>query len=380
MSDHGYADRAARVLRARARSLDSRVTRDVGIGLVAHGMSLARRRRSVRRTLWSGLGAAAMVLAVFLGWSRSHGGATTLAPACAGPGCVGARSDATTARQSPYSASFGAGHTLTAPADAPARATLASGSRFELAAGGALACTEDGRTQRLQLSKGSVHLEVNKLREGERFLVSTADAEVEVRGTAFDVTVVAATDVCAPRTSVAVDHGVVEVRSAGGSDVLHAGGRWSSPCTPPPVDQPRARTATHLERLPSEPAAVARRDENGPSSASLALVERSAPDTSTERSAPDTSAERSALREQNDLYAQAEIARRGGRSGEALALYSRLLSGFAQGPLTESATVGRVRTLSRVDTVRAKREAERYLARFPSGFARAEMSALVSTP
>ena len=65
------------------------------------------------------------------------------------------------------------------------------------------------------LHDGSIDVEVTPLHAGERFRVVTADTEVEVRGTAFEVT--------ARRghlIGVRVRHGLVEVRPLGGTIAL----------------------------------------------------------------------------------------------------------------------------------------------------------------
>jgi hypothetical protein len=74
------------------------------------------------------------------------------------------------------------------------------------------------------LESGSVVAFVRPLARGERFLVVTADAEVEVRGTVFRV------EARAQRLrSVEVREGKVEVRSRGRTWLLTADERWSAP-------------------------------------------------------------------------------------------------------------------------------------------------------
>jgi hypothetical protein len=73
------------------------------------------------------------------------------------------------------------------------------------------------------LQTGTIHVEVSRLSQGERFRVRAGDGEVEVRGTAFDVTV---DDGHMER--VAVEHGRVEVRRPGAAGaVLGAGQHWT---------------------------------------------------------------------------------------------------------------------------------------------------------
>jgi hypothetical protein len=80
----------------------------------------------------------------------------------------------------------------------------------------------------VRLEEGTISVEVKRLGPGERFRVLTGDAEVEVRGTAFEVT--ARGDRLA---GVRVWHGRVEVRPIGREiGVLEAGQSWA----PEPTD------------------------------------------------------------------------------------------------------------------------------------------------
>jgi len=75
----------------------------------------------------------------------------------------------------------------------------------------------------VRLYSGTISVEVERLQNGERFRVIVGDAEVEVRGTAFDV--VADHD---KLTAVRVIHGRVEVRQGDNPMVvLNAGDRWA---------------------------------------------------------------------------------------------------------------------------------------------------------
>jgi TolA-binding protein len=91
----------------------------------------------------------------------------------------------------------------------------------------------------VRLVEGTLTVEVDPLRSGERFRVVTGDAEVEVRGTAFDVS--AAGD---RLRSVRVIHGAVEVRPAGGTALmLGAGQSWDATALGPRTDAGQAATA-----------------------------------------------------------------------------------------------------------------------------------------
>jgi hypothetical protein len=73
------------------------------------------------------------------------------------------------------------------------------------------------------LESGTIHVEVSRLGQGERFRVRAGDGEVEVRGTAFDVTVDGG-----HMERVEVEHGRVEVRRTGAAGaVLGAGEHWA---------------------------------------------------------------------------------------------------------------------------------------------------------
>ena len=83
--------------------------------------------------------------------------------------------------------------------------------------------SEDGTTDEIvRLKRGRVTVAVHKLAESERFRVVTADAEVEVRGTSFDVVVQD------DRLMAVVVHtGLVEVRLRDRDPILLAAGeRW----------------------------------------------------------------------------------------------------------------------------------------------------------
>jgi hypothetical protein len=259
---------------------------------------------------------------------------------------------------------------------------LETGTRISVDRQGAIECREDGATQRFGIVRGRAELHVAKLHPGERFLVDTPDAEIEVHGTSFSVRLAEASPECAARTSVDVEEGVVEVRFDGRRAFLHAGDQWTHDCVPSSTaatTRPRGdRAAEHtparagtrsLETAPVAPAAPV------PANSSVASA-----DASPRADAAASATPVSALTEQNELYARAQAAAREGRSGEALAAYARLLQLFPNGPLVESASVQRVRLLVRLDRAQARAEADRYLVKFPNGFARHDMEALTFEP
>ncbi len=79
--------------------------------------------------------------------------------------------------------------------------------------------------ERVVLITGTLSVDVSPLERGERFRIATSDAEVEVRGTAFEITADHGRLV-----SVHVWHGRVEVRPRDGANVILGGGAaWAAP-------------------------------------------------------------------------------------------------------------------------------------------------------
>jgi hypothetical protein len=111
----------------------------------------------------------------------------------------------------------------------------------------------------IRLVEGTITVEVEPLQPGERFRVITGDAEVEVRGTAFDVT--ARGDRLA---AVRVIHGAVEVRAGQSPPVrVGAGESWTAPAAAPtaepasPAPEPPLPTPAPRRAPPPTPALVA---------------------------------------------------------------------------------------------------------------------------
>ncbi|MFT3764944.1 MAG: FecR domain-containing protein [Minicystis sp.] len=143
--------------------------------------SPASLRAPSRRPLVFAFAAAAMVLAVAVGWA---GGRLT-APAAP---AVGSQAAETTIRPS-------------------------NEASFERKATAGI--------EVVTLDRGTLDVTVRPLAKGERFVVRTKDAEIEVRGTAFRVEAEGGRI-----RGVAVTEGTVEVRYAGFSAVIPSGGSW----------------------------------------------------------------------------------------------------------------------------------------------------------
>jgi len=193
---------------------------------------------------------------------------------------------------------------------------------------------------------------VAKLAPDQRFVIRTTDAEVEVRGTKFQVSYAAPSPNCAggTPTRVAVSEGLVIVRHHGTESRVAAGESWPK-CAEPRVVQ-RSAALEH---------------------ASVAAKEV-APATASER------LEASRLAEQNELYGRAMASRRQGNPADAVATLDVLLRKFPSGPLAENATVERMRAMRGVDRAAAQSAARDYLKRYPAGFAAAEARAVAAGP
>ena len=102
----------------------------------------------------------------------------------------------------------------------------------------------------VRLTEGMISIEVDKLQPGERFRVVTGDAEVEVRGTAFEVVVERD-----HLRRVRVHHGRVEVRAAGAPiKMLDAGERWETTLAmAEPTTAPARDSANRVSPEPAVP-------------------------------------------------------------------------------------------------------------------------------
>lgn len=343
-----HAARAARLLAQRRPTPPSNeMSREEGVGIVAQAILERSRRRRLRFLLGGSVvaaSAAAAAVVFTLGWLQKPDVAKVGEPSPVDRGSVegqpflpGGRVAATAER------------TRVIEFDTGTRMTLGREAELEYRAGSGV--------RRFGLLRGELELSVSKLSAGHRFVVETPDAEVEVRGTVFQVEIANPETNCGAQTRVAVSEGVVEVRSGARKVVLSAGESWPQGCGEDTLLQNGSQPST-------------RNDERG-----RANDDARASDDTRPRSEASTTAQR--LTEQNDLFAEAVIARRQGRSVDAVAAYDRLIARFPGGPLVESATVERIRILKSLDPNRAREHARRYLTRFPNGFARTEMEGLV---
>ena len=333
--DRRYARLAAKVLArgADADEADATVASpDRGANVAAIERALrARGRRRLAPWLGWGVAAAAAVALAFTGW-RSLRPAERLATSDLAPTAAtqlavaavegeGASIETSDGAQSVARGDrIAAGASVRVPGPGHLLLALDTGTQLRVGASSHVRLTALGAAQRFDLDSGTLEADVAKVPAGGRFVVATGDAEVEVKGTRFEVTVAPAPSACAPfvRTHVVVQEGVVVVRFAGDEVRLVAGSAW--PVCPTPA------SAVHVSRGHSHaPHAADRPPDSATSAARLG-------DAST-------------LAEQNDLFAAALAARRRGDVTEAVRWLDRLIDRYPNGQLIDSARAERQRLL-----------------------------------
>jgi hypothetical protein len=329
----------------------------------------ARQRR--RRQTIAGVAAVAAVVALGAGLFRSRHQAEELASTELGrvEDHLGALTVVREGRPSSLGPSGVAleGTELQIPANGEANLVFASGTKLTMHGDTRVRLVEQAKKKRFALANGALDAQVAKLGADERFVVATPDAEIEVHGTRFRVSIVAPDLACAggTPTRLVVTEGVVSVRHAGKESFIAAGDFWPR-CTPsngevePPPHEPS--TSGHdggLVTLPVSPR---------PHSTHRSIATPPSPLASAS----------SPLAEQNDLYGQAMRERQGGNPAAAAETLERFLALYPDAALAESARLQRMRALAMVDRVRAVEAAKDYMQRYPAGFGRAEAEALAT--
>jgi hypothetical protein len=316
-----------------------------------------RKRRALRWTAWAGsLGAAAAVAIGVFGFVRfeahpaSHTGAGPLAASSpevqitAHP-MGGVASLVVSGSQGPLAdgRSLAEGSRLVTPPDGRANLAFSTGTSVLVGEGTDVMLGGEGATQVLRLNAGWIDLHVAKLADRQKFLVDTPDAEVEVRGTRFRVTLAKADASCGNGTTtrVVVNEGVVVVRHANVESSVSAGEQWPSGCV--------TAAASMV-----------------PSAARMSYASGGAtPESST-------------LAEQNDLFGEGLAQKRRGEVKQALASFERVLDEYPTSALAESAMAERMRLLRSSSPPRAVQAAKRYLGTYPNGFAHGEAEAILA--
>jgi hypothetical protein len=248
--------------------------------------------------------------------------------------------------------SLAPGSRILARADGHVVLSVSTGTRLTVEEGGDVSIVDSGPNEVFAVRAGAVRAEVAKLHAGQRFIIRSPDAEVEVRGTSFRVAVAEADPACegGTVTRVSVFEGVVSVRHAGQEARIAAGESWPNGCV-------AKREATGVHAVKGHVAARAVE----PTTEDSAGVEQTSSD----------------LREQNDCMARAFAAKRRGAAREAIEGFETFAARYPTSSLVENALVQRMQLLRTVDPQRAAKAAEQYLARYPKGFARSEAQAIL---
>ena len=297
------------------------------IAALADAIRGSARRRKVRAWVLGGavaVGSAAAAAVLSLGAYRGAADGVARGPALPVP------TQAVPAQPAPYAgfttsgpgaAPVVAGETVAAQAEA-VELTAPDGTSVRVEPKSELTLVRADAIRWLQLQSGSLEAHVAKLAPGARFVVATPDRQVEVHGTRFHVSLVAADEGCGGGTvtRVRVDEGVVTVRGSGTpEEQIMAGGQWPSGCAPRAAEPSRASTrakpARHQATSGSEPAVV------------------QAPQPST-------------LAAENDLFAAAVRAERAGDSAAALRALDELVARYPSSPLRGPAESERARITS----------------------------------
>lgn len=205
----------------------------------------------------------------------------------------------------------------------------------------------DPNDRHVRLARGRLDVQVPKPEGGAvtRLVVSTPDAQVEVRGTVFSVEVKpgrfepSVTEVVVSRGAVVVRHGDEEVR-------VPAGSRWSS------EREPALDGAAKPERQDGDPLVEPSSDSGAEPRASkkqaVPSVERSAGHRPPQGAGRLAASPSSTLAEQNRLFERALVARDRGSWREVVELCDRFLNSYPDSTLIESVKTERARAAQRL--------------------------------
>ena len=379
-----YAAAAAKLLR-RLVPMAQTIAGDRQRGIAT--LERAMRARARRRSLWLGaaLAAAASIpLAVGLvRGTQTSGDVGTQVSILGSPAGRGAALR-TGQRALPLveRAQLSAGQHIETPQAGGASLKLSTGTEIDLLDSTSFRVDSQGTTEHFTLERGGLSARVAKLESGQRFIVATPDAEIEVRGTRFRVQVLRDGEICGAgsRSRLEVSEGVVEVRASGKTTSVAAGQRWPADCSQTSTEL----TQTGPNDSSAQPASALQRTR-GVALASGVLAAGGGHEASIDRPRLSGSTRRAAdpssgLTEVNDLFAEGLALRRQGDSEGALRTYQSLIVRFPTSPLAENALVERMRVLAGKRDPRARREAELYLTRYPRGFAANEARLLTVAP
>ncbi|MGH7269453.1 MAG: FecR domain-containing protein [Polyangiaceae bacterium] len=372
IADRDLAQLAAKALAAAPSLRDKPLASEEARAVKLVALTIRARHRRERRLRWAVGGiAAAATIATAIGIAKISTGAVTpkvIAQTPAPAERLGIDSMIATgvvrevtgdayvlhaglSRPVTGNSAIGAGEELVVERNARVSFGLPTGTLLTVQEGGDLTVVALGTTQLFRLSAGSVRADVHKLATGERFLVRTPDAEIEVRGTSFRVGTVPSDPSCGAgiTTRLTVYEGVVVVRAGSTEIRVPAGHQWPSDCGLTANAPARTRPLTSSAGTSVAPGPVG-----------------------------SPRASRSELAGQNDLYASALAARQSGNTGAAVAAFEQLATKYPASPLAENAMAERMRLLAATHSPRAVDAARAYVTRYPEGFARTDAEAILT--
>ncbi len=337
----------------------------------------ARRRRIHRVAAVVAL-AAAVVLIVGMGWSAWRSGSAPRESELAAmrvestDGSVIVTHDG---REAPaMSRALSKDDAINTAEGARAVVRLASGTRLwigpstQLSLGGTT-----GARDEVTLSAGYIEATVPQLGAEASFEVVTPDARVRVHGTQFSVRVQNSDG--GIRTDVQVTEGVVSVLHGGGVAMLHASASWSS------EDGLAERRDTESDAPEMTGEGVRSIAEDGGAVGDGGERPRPVTAGGTPAGPAAIASTHSSLAEENAALQRAMQAARAGQDERSLALLNEFLARYPRSPLAQNARVERFRTLARLGrSDAASREARRYMAEHPGGFASDEARDIVMPP
>lgn len=131
-------------------------------------------------------------------------------------------------------AALASGSRIVSSRDGRVDLAFSTGTRILVEEGADFAVLEQRATQMFRLDRGAMDADVAPLPVGGRFVLRTPDAEIEVHGTSFRVSVVPGNPQCgnSARTRVRVHSGQVVVRALRGEETLGPGESWPAGCDP----------------------------------------------------------------------------------------------------------------------------------------------------
>lgn len=328
----------------------------------------SRRRRAVKWAIPS-VAAAAVIVAV-VGWRSSESRRTVAATTAGAPAISveAVRGDVFVERNGarvPLGAlrELAFGERIVA-LQGEATLALVSGTKVDIGQHSSVVLTDEAGLQLVSLAAGVLTAHVAKLGEGRRFVVRSADAEVEVRGTVFRVAREEAA--CGAVTDVRVVEGRVSVRANGTERVLGAAEEWKASC-------PAVGAATENPPAPERPLPPS----TAPSAAAVPRATISRVTTSPATPPPAAAASQDDLAAQNALFHDAMTAKARGDARAAVSSLEQLLARYPRSPLREAASAQRMKLLAGIDRPRAITAAHEYLGAYPHGFARSDAEAIL---